>query len=103
MNNKISNPKPDLPSGMGLNDKDIIMSLLTCFKELEKNYIYALEEASNEKLYNKHKEKFLAIQQMQRDIYETMFRLGFYELEPQDKSKITEKFNMLNQEYLSLQ
>ena len=103
MNNKISNPKPELPTGMALNDKDIIMSLLTCLKEMEKNYVYALEEASSEFLYNKHKDNFLAIQQMQRDVYETMFRLGFYELEAQDKNKILEKYNMLNQEYSSLQ
>ena len=40
---------------------------------------------------------------MQRDVYETMFSLGFYELEVQDKTKIAEKYNMLNQEYSSLQ
>ena len=38
MNNKISNPKPELPTGMSLNDKDIIMALLTYLKEMEKNY-----------------------------------------------------------------
>ena len=103
MNNKISNPKPNLPTGMNLNDKDIINSLLTCLKELEKNYVYALEEASCENLYNKHREKFLNIVSMQRETYETMFRLGFYELEAQDKNKICEKYNMLNQEYNSLQ
>ena len=103
MNNKICNPKPNLPTGMSLNDKDIIMALLTCLKELEKNYVYALEEASCENLFQKHKEKFTNIVAMQRDVYETMFRLGFYELEVQDKNKISEKYNILNQEYNSLQ
>lgn len=103
MNNKISNPKPELPSGMSLNDKDILMSLLTCLKEMGKNYVYALEESSSEYLYNKHKDNFLNIMQMQRDVYETLFRLGFYELEAQDKNKILEKYNMLNKEYTSLQ
>jgi spore coat protein CotF len=103
VNNKISNPKPNLPTGMNLNDKDIIMALLTCLKELEKNYVYALEEASCENLFHKHQEKFSKIVSMQREVYETMFRLGFYELEAQDKNKISEKYNMLNQEYNSLQ
>lgn len=103
MNNKISNPKPELPAGISLNDKDIIMDLLTCLKEMEKNYVYALEEASNEFLFNKHNDSFIKIIQMQRDVYETMFSLGFYELEAQDKTKIAEKYNMLNQEYSSLQ
>ena len=102
MNNKISNPKPSLPKGMNLNDKDIIMSLLTCLKELEKNYIYALEEASSEFLFNKHKDNFIEIMNMQRDVYETMFRLGLYELETVDKTKIEEKYNLLNQDYNSL-
>ena len=103
MNNKISNPKPELPAGISLNDKDIIMDLLTCLKEMEKNYVYALEEASNEFLFNKHNDSFIKIIRMQRDVYETMFSLGFYELEVQDKTKIAEKYNMLNQEYSSLQ
>lgn len=102
-NNKISNPKPQLPNGMELNDKDIIMSLLTCLKELEKNYTFAIIEASCETLYNKHKMTFDAIAKMQRDVYETMFSLGFYELETLDKTKVDEKYNMLNKEYNSLQ
>ena len=100
---KISNPKPELPTGISLNDKDIIMSLLTCLKELEKNYACALTESSCESLYNKHKMTFDAIAQMQRDVFETMFALGMYELETLDQTKITEKYNMLNKEYTALQ
>ena len=39
MNNNISNPKTEVPTGMSLNDKDIITALLTCLKEMEKNYV----------------------------------------------------------------
>ena len=41
-NNKISNPKLEVPKGITLNDKDYATSLLTCLKELEKNYTIVL-------------------------------------------------------------
>ncbi len=37
-NQQISNPKTEVPTGIELNDKDYITSLLTCLKDIEKNY-----------------------------------------------------------------
>ena len=54
-NNQISNPKKEVPKGIGMNDKDYITKLLSCLKEMEKNYVVAMTEASNENLYNKYK------------------------------------------------
>jgi len=51
MNNNISNPKTEVPTGLALNDKDFITSLSTCLKELSKNYVIAQTEASNEVLF----------------------------------------------------
>ena len=42
-NNKICNPKTNTPTGIELNDKDYLNSLLSCLKEMEKNYTLALE------------------------------------------------------------
>ena len=42
MNSKISNPKTEVPNGLKLNDKDFITSLLTCLKEMQKNYAVAM-------------------------------------------------------------
>ena len=47
MNNTISNPKTEVEKGIDLNDKDYITSILTCLKELTKNYAVVLTEASN--------------------------------------------------------
>lgn len=99
MNNKISNPKMEVPKGIDLNDKDFIMSILTCLKEIEKNYTIALEESSCETLFNKHKEVFEKIVALQRKTYETLFRLGLYELERVENNKIVTKYNTLQQEY----
>ena len=51
-NQKIGNPKVEVPTGIALNDKDYITSLLTCLKDMEKNYVIAMSEASNESLYD---------------------------------------------------
>ena len=48
---KITNPKVEVPTGMGLNDKDYCNCLLSTLKEMSKNYSLAMTEASNEWLY----------------------------------------------------
>ena len=50
-NNKIANPKTEVPNGIGLNNKDNMMLLLGKVKDIERNYVIAMQEASNEKLF----------------------------------------------------
>lgn len=102
MNNKIANQKVEVPNGIALNDKDYINSLLSCLKEMEKNYAIALTEVSNEFLYEKYKNVFLKIIALQRKTYELMFKFGWYQLEKVEENKITTKYNMLLNEYNSL-
>lgn len=102
MNNKIENEKVNVPCGKCMNDKDYANSLLSTLKELVKNYAIALTEASNEVLYNKYKEMFDTYASMQRDVFEFMFRMGWYKLEKADNNKICEKQQMLIQELNSL-
>lgn len=102
MNNKISNPKVEVPKGMALNDKDYISSLLSCLKDMVKNYTIAMTEASNEELYNSHKETFLNIISLQREVYELMFRKGWYVLEKAEGQKIDQKYQTLSQEYVDM-
>ena len=102
MNNEIKNPKTEVKAGMTLNDKDYIGSLLSCLKELNKNYTVALTEASNEQLYQEYKTMFLEYSQWQRDVYELMFKKGWYVLEKADDNKIITKYQTLNQEFTDL-
>ncbi len=102
MNNKISNEKVPVEGGVELNDKDYINSVLSTLKELVKNYAVSLTEASNEILYSKYKTMFDEYSSLQREVYEIMFRFGWYELEKSDNNKINEKYNMLNQEFTKL-
>ncbi len=102
MNNQISNPKVEVSSGINLNDKDYITCLLATLKEMSKGYVMAMTEASCESLYNTYKEVFLNISTLQREVYELMFRKGWYVIEASDSNKINNKYNTLNQEYQDL-
>ena len=102
-NNKIKNPKIEVAKGVNLNDKDYMNSILSCLKEMVKNYAVSLTEVSNEELYNKYKEMFLRYSELQREVYEVMFRKGWYILEKAEDTKINEKYQTLIQEFNSLE
>ena len=100
--NKITNPKVEMPTGILLNDKDHIGGLLSELKCMEKNYTVALTEASNETLYSMLKEMFDEISSMQREIYEFMFRCGWYPMEEVESNKLNEKLSTLSEELNNL-
>ena len=87
---------------MTLNDKDYISSLLSTLKQLVKNYAVSLTEASCEELYEQYKEMFDTYSSLQREVYELMFRKGWYVLEQADANKISSKYQTLNQEFMDL-
>ena len=101
-NNQISNPKVEVPTGMALNDKDYISSLLSTLKQLVKDYAVVLTEVSNETLYSEYKVMFDTYSSLQREVYELMFRKGWYVLERCDANKISNKYQTLNQEFMDL-
>ena len=102
MNNEIKNEKVQVPNGIEMNDKDYLNFLLSCLKEMTKNFATAMTEASNDHLYEKYEEMFEDVSEMQREVYEVMFQNGCYTLEKADNNKITKKYNLLNQEFINL-
>lgn len=102
-NNKISNPKTEVPTGIKMNDKDYITCQLTILKDLVKNYTVAMTETSNEKLFKKIESTFEKLIKLQRETYELMFTKGWYSLEPAESEKIDEKYQTLSQEYQNLE
>ena len=102
MNNSISNPKTEVSKGTSINDKDYMNSLLGTLKEMVKNYAVTLTEASNENLYNEFKAMFDEYSNLQRELYETMFRKGWYTLEKSEQQKLDNKYQTLNQEFMDL-
>ena len=101
-NNEIKNPKTEVPKGTNFNDKDYMNSLLSCLKEMVKNYSVALTEVSNETLYQEYKTMFDNYSSLQREVYELMFRNGWYCLEKVETQKIDSKIQMLSQELTDL-
>lgn len=101
-NNQIKNEKVEVPTGTALDDKDYINSLLSSLKSIEKDYAVALTEASNEFLYKKYKVMFDSYASLQREVFELMFRKGWYVLEQAPEDKINDKYNVLNQEFNDL-
>lgn len=101
-NNKICNPKTEVPSGTSLNDKDYLNSALSLLKDMEKNYVALLTEASNEYLFDKYANMFDGIKNLQREVFELAFKKGWYVLEKAEDTKVTEKYNTLNQEFSGL-
>ena len=101
-NSEIKNSKVNVPSEKNLNDKDYINCLLSTLKELNKNYVVGLTEASNEHLYQEYKNMFEEYSKMQREVYELMFKKGWYTLEKAETNKINNKFQTLNQELTEL-
>lgn len=100
--NKVSNPKTEVSKGIKMNDKDYVTCLISCLKDMEKNYVIAMTEASNENLYQKYLDTFNQISSLQRKVYEFMFQKGWYSLEKAEVNKITEKEQMLSQEFSDL-
>lgn len=98
-NKKIQNQKTEVPTGIELNDKDYMNSLLSTLKEMTKNYATFLTETSNEYLYEEIKKFFDDTLELQRETYELMFQNGWYVLEEAGEQKVNEKYNMLNQEF----
>ena len=101
-NNQISNPKTEVSKGKSINDKDYMNSLLSCLKEMVKNYATILTEVSNETLYNEYKSMFDEYSSLQREIYELMFRKGWYMIEKVEQQKLDNKYQTLNQELTDL-
>lgn len=102
-NNKICNPKTETPMGVNMNEKDYLTCLLTCLKDMEKNYTIAMTEASNENLYKSYSSIFQELSNLQRETYELMFKNGWYSLEQAESTKIEEKYQTLSQEYQDLE
>lgn len=95
MNNKVQNPKIELESSIEMNDENYLNDILETEKNMSVNFTYALNEASNETLFNEIYEMFKQIKEAQRNLFELSFRKGFYTLEKAETNKINEEYNTL--------
>ncbi len=87
---KIKNDEKKVKKTKDLNDIDILNDVLLSFKMLTDNYAIALNEASNNKIYNIYKKEFDSISQIQQELFNLSFKNGWYQLEEAKKQKIAE-------------
>lgn len=80
-----------------MTDRDFLYDILTTEKEIIKNTVGAVTEASNRKLENLLLEFFDKTEALQRDIYETYWSYGWYELEEAENKKMKEATKKMNQ------
>ena len=96
MNNKIQNPKTEVPANSNMNDRDFLNDILESEKNMSVNYTYALNEASNEELFKRIYDMFIHIKETQRNLFELSFKKGWYTLEKAEENKINEEINTLS-------
>lgn len=96
MNNKVQNPKTEVPANSNMNDRDFLNDILESEKNMSVNYTYALNEASNEELFKRIYDMFIHIKETQRNLFELSFKKGWYTLEKAEENKINEEINTLS-------
>lgn len=103
MNNKeIKNSQKEVPSGIKMNDRDYLNGILELEKNMSNNYSIALNEASNDYLYEDYFSMLEDSKDMARELYNLMFKNGWYSLEEIDNTKLDNKINTLEQKLVDI-
>jgi len=102
-NEKITNEEVTIEKNKDMNDRDFLNDLLQTEKNMSVNMTIALNEASNEKLYDELFTIFKDIKQSSRALYECMFKNGWYQIEKACDDKINQTKDELKQKYDELQ
>ncbi|ARK31987.1 spore coat protein [Halalkalibacter krulwichiae] len=94
--NKIQNPEMQVPKTPQMNDRDFINDVLSCAKSMTNNYSVALNELSHDQLYQDLSQIFNETQDCQRELYNVMFRKGFYGLEAAEQQKLQQSYQQFS-------
>lgn len=93
--NMVNNPETEIPKNTEMNDSDYLNDVLATEKNLGNNYAAAMSEASNDQLYENINGIFGETKDCGRDLFDLLFKKGWYKLEKADQNKI----NTASQEY----
>ncbi|MBD8071481.1 spore coat protein [Bacillus sp. PS06] len=89
--NMIKNPKTTIPKTPSMNDRDFLNDMLSTEKYLTDSYCTALNEMSHEALYQDIRQIFNETQDCQRQLFNLMYKNGWYKLEAEDAQKVEQK------------
>jgi spore coat protein CotF len=90
--NQIKNPKTQVPDTPQMNERDFSNDMLTTEKYMTDAYSNALNEASHEELYQDILNIFIETQNSQREIYNLMFKKGWYSVEATPQQKLQQDY-----------
>ena len=91
MSTKIACDKVEVDQIREMNDRDLIVDLLSSEKAITTNTATALTEASNDKLHNEILDFFDTVKDIQAETYELAWNFGWYSLEEAETTKIKQK------------
>ena len=101
-NNEIKNSEKEVSTGIEMNDRDYLNSILELEKNMSNNYSIALNEASNDYLYEDYFSMLEDSKDMARELYNLMFKYGWYSLEEIDDIKLNSKIYSLEQKLVDI-
>ncbi|WP_079710902.1 spore coat protein [Paraliobacillus ryukyuensis] len=85
---KVQNPETQVPKTPEMNDRDFLNDMLATEKYMTQSYSIALNEASNQTFYQDLSAIFNETQNMQRTLYNLMFKNGWYSIDKADQNQI---------------
>ncbi|WP_053218736.1 spore coat protein [Virgibacillus senegalensis] len=93
---KVQNPETQVPKTPQMNERDFVNDVLATEKYLTGAYSIALNEVSNQGLYQDLARIFKETQDCQRNLYNLMFKHGWYSLEAADQQKIQQAYQQFS-------
>lgn len=90
--NKIQNPKTQVPKTPQMNDRDYCNDILASEKYLTDAYSTALNEASHQALYEDIKMITNETQDCARNLFNVMFKNGWYKFEAEDQQALQQTY-----------
>lgn len=91
MGTKVECEKVEVMQTKEMNDRDLVVDLLSSLKAITTNTATALTEASNDKLHKQIFEFFNEVKDNQAEVYELAWNYGWYSLEEAEETKIKQK------------
>ncbi len=91
-NQSIGNPEAQVQKTAQMNERDFTNDLLATEKAMTDSYSIYLNEASHQALYQDILNIYTESQNEQRELFNLMFRKGWYKLEPAEAQKLQQKF-----------
>ncbi|ANB59308.1 spore coat protein [Anoxybacteroides amylolyticum] len=88
----IQNQEKQVPKTPQMNERDFLNDMLTTEKYMTSSYSTFLHEASHQQLYQDALQIFTETQNCQRELYNLMFRKGWYKLEPANEQQLQQTY-----------